>query len=584
MKPFSGPEEQFHILFCITSTTPHRPSNISPDLSVALKPAAFCMRTCILLSRSPCTKITLSQPSTKTMSAYPDLSLPTEAPSWMAQYSAQQPAIYNPTALYSLADMTDDELADLERECEAACVELGSERGSCVRLAPEARFVGQPLRAVFEYHLELAKQITYEPEYFIAAVDKDWRARGVILVTLNDDDAMWHVQSYRTKASDAGLTVINLQIGNLGWDEERDLYKVFSDRDDRDGANDEPNDNGNNDNEDADDDDSDDGPPAPTKTIPLGYYIPIYIHSSLSEDKVIEKLEPAFKHKSPENYGCRVQARLTPTSSEVSTTVTDNLIQQAATLHPLRCAKNKYLQKAYILVIDTSDPGENGMLMVKLPSWESDATKKTDLRDIGERLAQTNLENIRIPYSCHDGLQTRFLILCNGDADWPSPDVRAQPVFVVFQYGTHGKDLGFGWNRMDPGASKRKPGEERLVYAPEQVKPRPSGRGMERMEWNFEEAIKYFPWFCVQKRFIEGLDTTFFICVEGDDVVDKGVLLVRRKWDGNLWGRTRDELLGLPIETVKSALVPIKDALGLLERGRKGDTEGMSDSLTEFFS
>ncbi|KAJ3552767.1 hypothetical protein NPX13_g11039 [Xylaria arbuscula] len=372
-------------------------------------------------------------------------------------------------------------------------------------------------------------------------------------------------------------------IGNVGWDEERDATEIFPDRDDGDGADDDPNDNDNNDNQDADDD-NDDGPPAPVKNIPLGYYIPIYIHSSLSEDIVVEKLEPAFKHKSPENYACRIQARLTPTASESSTTVTNELIQQAATLHPLRCAKNKYLQKAYILVIDTSDPVENGMLMVKLPPWDTDATKKTDLREIGDQLAQANLENIRIPYSCHDGLQTRFLILCNGDADWPSPEVRAQPVFVAFQYNTHGKDMGFGWNKMDPGASKRKPGEERLVYAPEQVRPRPSGRGMERVEWDFHEAVKYFPWFCVQKRFVEGLDTKYFICVEGDEAPNIGVLLGRRKWDGNLWGRTRDELLGLPIEGVRGAVVSIKDALGLLERGGKGDTEGMGDSLKEFFS
>ncbi|KAI0506309.1 hypothetical protein F5B22DRAFT_624395 [Xylaria bambusicola] len=517
------------------------------------------------------------------MSANPDLSLPMEAPSSLAQYRAQQSASYNPTALYTLVDMTDDELADFKRECEAACVETGSERGSCVRLAPQARFVGQPLRAVFDYHLELAKQITYESEYFIAAVDKDWRARGVILVTLNDDNDLWRVQSYRTKAADAGLTVINLQIGNTGWDEERDSCEISPDSDDEDDANNDSNDNDNNDNQDADDD-NDDGPPAPVKNIPLGYYIPIYIHSGLSEEKVVEKLEPAFRHKSPEDYACRIQARLTPTSPEFNTTATDGLIQKAVTLHPLRCSKNKYLQKAYILVIDTPDPVENGMLMVKVPPWDSDATKKTDVLKIGEQLARTNIENIRIPYSCHDGLQTRFLILCNGDADWPSPDVRAQPVFVAFQYGTHGKDLGFGWNLMDPRASKRKPGEERLVYTPEQVKPRPSGRGMERIEWNFNEAVKYFPWFCVQKRFIEGLDTTFFICVEGDDAAETGVLLVRRKWDGNLWGRTRDELLSLPIEGARGAVVPIKDALGLLEKGRKGDTEGMSDGLKEFFS
>ncbi|KAI0388318.1 hypothetical protein F5Y17DRAFT_453308 [Xylariaceae sp. FL0594] len=503
------------------------------------------------------------------MSANPDLTLPVEAPSSLAQYRAQQPAKHNATALYTLTDMTDDELADLERECEAACVETGSERGSCVRLAPQARFVGQPLRAVFDYHVELASRITYEPEYFIAAVDKDWRTTGVVLVALNHDDDDRPVRSYRTKPSDAGLTVVNLQIGNSSWDEERDACEIFPD-----GKNDGDDNDDDDDNQDTDDDD---GPPASVKNIPLGFYIPIYIHSSLSEDQVIEKLEPAFKHKSPEEYACRIQAKLTPTSSKSSTAAaTDDLIRQAITLHPSRCAKNKYLQKAYILVIDTADPAENGMLMVKVPPWDSDdATTKTE---------NDKVENIRIPYSCHDGLQTRFLNACK--SDWPSPDVRAQPVFAVFQYATHGKDLGFGSTLMDPRAAQRKPGEERLVYAPEQVRPRPSGqKGMERVEWDFDEAVKYFPWFCVQKRFVEGLDTSFLICVEGDDAADTGVLLVRRNWDGNLWGkRSKDELLGLPVEGVKGVVVPIRDALGLLERGRKGDTEGMSDGLKEFFS
>ncbi|KAI0107562.1 hypothetical protein GGR51DRAFT_516046 [Nemania sp. FL0031] len=509
------------------------------------------------------------------MPGSPELSLPAKATS-MARYH-DEPTTLRPAALYTLVELTDAELANLERECEAGCIDTGAERGTCVRLAPRPRFVGQPLRAVFDYHIELGTQNTFDSRYFIAAVDKSWQTRGVILVTLDDDELDCNVDSFRIKATDSGLSVVNLQIANSSWDEEKESYEFHSNNGDGDAAADDDDDNV--------DDDDDNGPPAPTKNVPLGYYIPIYIHSNLSEDKVIEKLEPAYKLKSPEDFACRVQAKLTPASSASSLTATKDLIQQAVALHPLRCAKNKYLHKTYTLVIDTADPVENGMLMVKLPPWDasgSGVARKTALRRAGEEIAGVTHENIRIPYSCHDGLQRRFLTLASGGAGWPSRDVRARPVFVVFQYNTHGKELGFGADLIDVAAAKRRPGEEQLVYAPGVVK-RP-GKGLERIAWNYEEAVRRFPWFCAEKRFFEGLDTVFFICVDGDDVAENGVLLVRRKWDGNLWGRTRDELLDLPIDGVRNVRVPIREALALLERGRKGETDGMNDNLKAFFS
>ncbi|KAI1182562.1 hypothetical protein F5B17DRAFT_449499 [Nemania serpens] len=526
------------------------------------------------------------------MSGSPDLSLPAKAPS-MARYH-DQPMTLHPTALYTLLDLTDAELADLARECETGCVDTGSEPGQCVRPAPQPRFVGQPLRAVLDYHLELGTQDTFEPRYFIAAVEKSWQTRGVILVTLDDDELDCNVDSFRIKAVDSGLTVANLQIANSSWDEEKESYEFHpSDEEgvEHDDDDDNGDDNNNNDDEDDDgDDDDDDGPPAPSKNVPLGYYIPIYIHSHLSEDKVIASVEPSLQHKSPENIACRVQAKLTPSSHASSDveTATKNLIKQAVSLHPVRCVKNKYLHKTYILVIDTADPAENGMLMVKLPPWDAQgdggtAVKtKADARRIGKELALATPSSIRIPYACYEGLQTRFLTLANGAANWPSDDVRAGPRFVVFQYNTHRKEFGFGSNWLDPRAAKRKPGEERLAYAPSLIK-RP-GKGLENISWNYDEAVRRFPWFCAQRRFVEGLDTTFFICVDGNDVEQTGVLLVRRAWDGNVWGRKREELLGLPVEGVRNVRVPIREALAVLEKGRKGEIDGMDDGLKEFFS
>ncbi|THV50136.1 hypothetical protein BGAL_0163g00040 [Botrytis galanthina] len=511
------------------------------------------------------------------MSNEPDLSLPLTAPS-MARYR-EHTLNLPPTALYTLVDLTDAELEECQCECESKCVECGRDRGTSVRLAPQSRFVGQPLRAVFDYHIDLAAQNVFEPFYFIVVVEKDWRSKGVILVTLDKmdaEDSNFNVDSFRTKAADSGLNIANLQIANMGWDELKDFTGLHSDEGD-----DEDDKTAKNKND--DDVDHDDGPPAPIKNIPLGYYIPIYIHSGLLEEDVVAKLEPGFKHKSPEDLACRVQAKLTPPFSTSSPTSTRDLVQQATILHPQRCTKNRWLHKTHILVIDTASPDENGMLMVKLSPWDgnhSETTGNTNLRGIGKGTFATP-PHIRIPYSCNDGLQTRYPILANGDADWPLESVREQPVFIVFQYKTHGKELGFCAESIDSEAAKRSPGEERLVYAPQVIK-RP-GHGLEQIKWSYDEAVKRFPWFCREKRFIEGLDKTFFICVDGDDVDKTGLLLARRKWDGNLWDRTRDELLDLPIDDVRTVRVPVKEALAILEKGRKGETDGMSDSLKDFF-
>ncbi|PQE05739.1 amino acid permease protein [Rutstroemia sp. NJR-2017a BVV2] len=216
------------------------------------------------------------------------------------------------------------------------------------------------------------------------------------------------------------------------------------------------------------------------------------------------------------------------------------------------------------------------MLIVKLPSSDASLPETTD------KTENATPPPIRIPYSCHDGLQTRFLTLANSDADWPSESIRSQPVFIVFQYNTHGKGLGFCETLIDSRATKRKPGEERLIFTPEVLKSK--GHGLENIHWSYDEAVRWFPWLCREKRFVEGLDRRFFICVDGEDVVERGVLLVRRDWDGDVWGRKREELLGLPRDAVRDVRAPVEEALVVLEKGRRGEIDGLSERLKEFFS
>ncbi|KAI2605090.1 uncharacterized protein GGS25DRAFT_503487 [Hypoxylon fragiforme] len=162
------------------------------------------------------------------MSDTPDLSLPVKSPEY------DNNTALTPAPIYTLVDLTDTELADLQRVCEAECIDTGNEPGANVRIAPQPRFIGQPLRAVFDHHLELVKEKKFEPRWFIAVADKEWRSKGVILVTLDDDELERNVDSFRIRAANTGLTVANLQVANSDWAEEKENYEFDLDGDDDD--------------------------------------------------------------------------------------------------------------------------------------------------------------------------------------------------------------------------------------------------------------------------------------------------------------------------------------------------------------
>jgi len=322
------------------------------------------------------------------------------------------------------------------------------------------------------------------------------------------------------KAGDAGLIVVNLQIANSSWEEEKEAHEFHPNgTQDDEGDKDENNYEKCNDGVDA---------PAPVKVPPLGYFVPIYMHSDLDEETVVANLEPAFKLKSPEDYICRIQVKLTPSLSAQERPPAEDLITQAVALHPPSCSSNPYLHKTYILVIDTADPTENGMLIINFPPSDSALHSHPDLIHLGAKLSSPTPLPIRVPYSSHSGIQNAYLTLANGDAAWSSDAVRQQPVFLVFQYGTHGKELGFAHNLLDSGAAGRKFGEERFIYVPEVIKH--PGHDLERISWDFDESVRRFPEICREKRWVEGLERRFFVIVDGDGVRERGVRLVRKEW------------------------------------------------------
>lgn len=540
-----------------------------------------------------------------------DLTLPPRWPS-EARFEAMD---LLPCALFTLVDLTEDDLEQVRQACEAACIEAGSEPNSSVRIASQPRFIDQPLRAVFDHHVEWRARdapLEFDPKLFIVVVDADWQQKGVLIVTLDDEEEEGgNVDSFFTRAEDAGHIIGNIQIGNMGWDELKELYGLETgdenDGDDGGDGDDDDNDAGSDarhgDRDEAGashhpgpDSDHHDlgGPPPPKASSAMGFYIPIYIHSQLQADEVLQELEPMIRHKTPDDYACRIQDSLTPSPAAAShSAASHDLVAQAAALHPLRCAKNQWLQQKMFILVDTADPVENGMLMVRLdwagftndevPSRSSSSSSKTDLVAKGAALAEAldfNSCTIRLRYNCQYGLQNPFLTIAHGDAKWPSETARQRPKFLVCQYNTPDAEWGFGVDLLYAGVPYQQEYSQEQLVLDQELIVREKYNGTAK---NFDEAVLKFPMVCRENRFVENFDTRYFICIDRLDVAEAGVLLVRRIWDGNVWRRTDQELMELDVVGVRSARVPVKNALKILEKGRGGNVEGMSPELVEFF-
>lgn len=518
------------------------------------------------------------------MATSPDLSLPPTAP---VERHRDEPMELLPAVLYTLVDLSDAELDELQRVCESQIPDV--DLGANVRRPPESRFVGRSLRAVYDYHLELGSQRTFDPIYFVVATAKDWKRKGVLLVTLDDGDfdtPGCKTDSFFIKPAESGLSFVNIQIGNSDWFEERECYGT-SPGSDGDGDDD----NGNGDGDKSKDDEghsSDSGPECPVHLKHISYYTALYVVDSVDPDKLIAKhLEPgaSYSKKNPAtDYFIRCQAILTPkTTPPVNTAasrapdpnVTEDLISQACTMHPVRCRKNPRLHKTLLLVCDTSDHQEHGILIVRL-SWDgvTSGRSKAQLRAIG---AAAPWEAQRMPCVVYEGFQQIYCNLHNGVRVWRA----AHPRVAAFAYNT-GKDAsdsrGFGERVLDP--ERRKDRDEWLVYGP--VHP-PGPMANKPIEWSFDEAVRRFPWFCRQNRFDEKLLRKYFVCIDNNDPEEKGVLLVRMDWHGNVH-RSDEELLSLNSkDRVTSIRVPGKEALGIIEAGLKGDAARLDSAAIEFF-
>ncbi|KXX75359.1 hypothetical protein MMYC01_201474 [Madurella mycetomatis] len=452
------------------------------------------------------------------MSNQLDLSLPSTAPA-VGRYH-DQPMELRPAALYTLVDLSDEELQELQHVCESQSSVPAFDSGSNVRLPPRPSFVGEPLRAAVEYHLELndSNQGAFDPIHFVVAFHEDWRASGVLLVTLDDDDLECKTDFFKVRAQDSGVIIVGLQLGNTDWSESKECYSIQLRVSDGNGGN---NDGGGNGGA-ADDGNVNSGPSPPddpgspsSGPVPphgptaLGYYIGVYAVAGVDTRTIIRALEPGPSNKQPQNFNCRLQAVLPPSTSDPASVAMD--------LHASRCATNPWLHKFFLLVADTPDPSTNGILLASLGGQ---AKTKT----FPPRATQ------RLPCTAKDAVQAAICTMAQGLRAWIPP--AGLPAVVVFRYDTGRQPLEKVAALLDPQWDRRASGEEVLVFAPghERVK----GRGLKRVQYSLQEAVRRWPALCFDERFRGNLTPQYFICVDNGDVEREGVALVQVAWDGDV--------------------------------------------------
>ncbi|KAL3420324.1 hypothetical protein PVAG01_08823 [Phlyctema vagabunda] len=449
------------------------------------------------------------------MSTRPDLTLPARAPS--IERLHDQPMELRPAALYTLISLSDTELEDLRLACERDT--LPTQPGANIRLAPRPRFLGDNLRAVFDYHLQLGTEGVFDPVYFLVAIDRDWENKGVLIVTLDDDDLECKVDKFCSFAPDAGLTIVNLQISNVDWSEAKEeaLPLPGGDEDDDD------DDNGDNDKDDSKGDNSkegfahdDDGPQVPKDPPPAGSFCGVYVIEGADADDVLYNLRPGARMP-----GATQDPSKWPVSFQGNLSNSGNLVDEAFALHPSRCRRNKWLYKDLFFLADSIDPIENGILLCQL------STRRTQ----------------RTPCNALEGLQNIYFGIKNGNLQWSSE----KPLFLVYR-DSHMKEVPIHLLSKDGGNC---------------ILPGNYSAGKRLFFNKLEEAVRWFPFHCRQHRFKSNLKKDYFICIPED--WEKGVLLVHVDWDGNL-SRPDDELKALELgENVQSFRCPIDKAYAVLE-------------------
>ncbi|KAF1348207.1 hypothetical protein BDV97DRAFT_400367 [Delphinella strobiligena] len=255
-----------------------------------------------------------------------DLTLPSRVPEISHYHTI--PTKLNPFAIYNLSPSTD--LQNILEATNSLCPR------SCISAAPSA-FPNDSLSSIIKHHLTLPSD-QFDPRYFLAVTSEDWREEGILVVTLDDDELECRPDAFRVKAQDAGLLLLNLQVGNTDWGEAKENYEIRGGGQGGDAA--------------VTDATFPDG--ALRKKPGSGFYIAFYATPGLEIDvaELIRTIQPAHDKQPESEYICRFEGYLT-----------EDPTQQATTPHQRQCKQNPYLHKSMFFLVDDEDYKERGLLL-----------------------------------------------------------------------------------------------------------------------------------------------------------------------------------------------------------------------------
>lgn len=146
-----------------------------------------------------------------------DLSLPDSVPE-LARHQ-DRPMTLDSFAVYNLLDPS-TEPSGLVEECNSECP-----RDDYVnfRVSPGM----DSLKDLIDHHLSTTVQDGFDPNLFLVVTDPDWKQKGILVVTLNNDEGK--PDRFMIKVADSGILLVNLQIANTDWYEAKENYELTGD-------------------------------------------------------------------------------------------------------------------------------------------------------------------------------------------------------------------------------------------------------------------------------------------------------------------------------------------------------------------
>jgi len=438
---------------------------------------------------------------------FPNLDLPATAPPVGRSRKGWD---LDPAALYTLVDLSEDELNSVLTACNSP-PEFDGGYGP-VKTPPRARFIGEPLRAVFDYHIELVQCEKFAPIMFIVVVDRNWENEGVLFVMLDAEphEREGKTEKIRVKVEESGSIVANIQVDNMDWDELKEYHDLANQVDEEEDEGVEEEDDRPKPSPPSDEGDPKTGPIPPRKPPSMKYCIGVYGVEGVDRAELIRNLQPGYGYAKPKDKDMvvRLQSILPATQNP------EDVVTAAMDLHPARCDANPWLHKFLFFVSDTTNPAENGIILASLGGVSQERNKHFPARTWQ-----------RLPFNSVSATQDAVCMMNLGYRNWLPLDA---PALMVFLCGAAEERHGMS-TKIDPQAGDRVAGEE-VVVNPPRIEHCEDGPVF--INYSPAEAARRWPKICFEERFRSSMTRNYFVCVEsaeGDDV-----LLVKVDWDGDV--------------------------------------------------